>query len=132
MAAEAGDPNVDLDRGTGATLRGWPAVAQAVRELILTSLGERIMREWVGAGVPVALGRPLTPQLILRIYTAIAMVLDLFEPRVRLARCHPARVTRDGALTLAFVLAYRPRALSGDLTETGEIAFTDEIGGRPT
>ena len=122
-APEGGDPNADIDRETGADLLGWPAVAQAVRELILTCLGERIMREHVGADVPLALGRPLTPQLVLRVYTAIAMVLDAWEPRVRVTQFHPARAGRDGILRIGFAGAYRPRALLGDLTEEGEVTF---------
>ena len=113
------DVNVDLDRTTGATLQGWPVVAQAVSELVVTAFGERIMREWVGSPVPRALGRALNEETALVLVAAMAAVVDVFEPRFKVVRCAPVALTRTGQLRLEMEGEYRPRALLGDPTAQG-------------
>ena len=111
--------NVVFDRDTGHTLCGWSAVAQDIREGLLTDFGTRIMREYFGSLVPRALGRNLTPDTVLALTASIAAFLDLFEPRFKVTRAMPVELTRLGALQIEIEGEYRPRALLGDDTGTG-------------
>ena len=106
--------NVDFDRDTGETLYGWAAVAQGVREGLLTDFGVRIMREYFGSLVPRALGRNMTPDTLLALTASISAHLDLFEPRFKVTRVMPTNLTRLGVLKIEIEGEYRPRALLGD------------------
>lgn len=111
--------NVDFDRSTGETLHGWNAVAQNIREGLLTDFGVRISREFFGSLVPRALGRNMTQDTILALTASIAAFLDVFEPRFKVTRAMPVNLTRLGALQIEIEGEYRPRALLGDDTGTG-------------
>lgn len=111
--------NVGFDRTTGETLYGWPAVAQDIREGLLTDFGVRIVREYFGSLVPRALGRNMTPDTMLALTASIAAFLDVFEPRFKVTRATPVNLTRLGALQIEIEGEYRPRALLGDDTGTG-------------
>jgi len=111
--------NVDFDRATGETLYGWAAVAQGVREGLLTDFGVRIMREYFGSLVPRALGRSLNQETILGLIASISAHIDLFEPRFKVTRVVPVSLTRLGALHVEIEGEYRPRALLGDMQGAG-------------
>ena len=111
--------NVGFDRVTGETLYGWPAVAQDIREGLVTDFGVRIVREYFGSLVPRALGRNMTPDTILALTASIAAFLDVFEPRFKVTRAMPVNLTRLGALQIEIEGEYRPRALLGDDAGTG-------------
>ena len=109
--------NVDFDRSTGATLRGWPAVEQNIREGLVTDLGVRVRREHYGSFVPRALGRNLNTQTILALTARVAAFVDVFEPRFKVVRAVPSDLSRQGELNITIDGEFRPRALLGD--ETG-------------
>jgi len=111
--------NTDIDRLTGLSLTGWPAVQQSLREIFVTDYGLRIMREWFGSFVPRALGRNITPELLLALTSSIATSIDRFEPRFYITSIIPADVTRNGYLALQIEGEYRPRALLGDTSSAG-------------
>jgi phage baseplate assembly protein W len=111
--------NVGFDRSTGATLFGWQAVSQDIREGLVTDFGTRIVREYFGCLVPRALGRNMTPDTILSLTSSVAAFLDVYEPRFKVTRAQPVSLTRLGALMIEIEGEYRPRALLGDETGTG-------------
>ena len=112
-----------LDRETMRPLSGWPHVLQSVRVILSTRIGERVMRRTFGAQVSALLGREnMTSAALLRFATAVAIALELWEPRFRLRSMElpertnsPARL-RQGQIGLRLVGDYRPRALDGDYT----------------
>lgn len=112
-----------LDRETLRPLSGWVHVVQSVRVILSTRIGERVMRRTFGASVNALLGREnMTPSALLRFATAIAIALELWEPRFRLRAMevpsdqNSAPKLRQGQLGLRLVGDYRPRALEGDFT----------------
>lgn len=111
--------NVDFDRQSGETIVGWPAVAQNIREGLLTDFGTRVMREYFGSLVPRALGRNVTPDTMLALTASIAAFLDVFEPRFRVTKAFPTRFDRMGVVQIEVRGEYRPRALMGDDTGNG-------------
>lgn len=121
--------NVDFDRSSGETLVGWPAVAQNIREGLLTDFGTRIMREHFGSLVPRALGRNVTPDTMLALTASIAAFLDVFEPRFRVTRALPVNLTRAGLVQIEIRGEYLPRALLGDDTGNGLKRVTVQLAG---
>ncbi len=111
--------NVDFDRSSGETLVGWPAVAQNIREGLLTDFGTRVMREHFGSLVPRALGRNVTPDTMLALTASIAAFLDVFEPRFRVTKAKPTKFDRSGVVQIEIQGEYLPRALLGDETGNG-------------
>lgn len=115
-----------LDRETMRPLLGWPHVLQSVRVILSTRIGERVMRRTFGAQVSALLGREnMTSAALLRFATAVAIALELWEPRFRLRSMElpertnsPSRL-RQGQIGLRLVGEYRPRALQGDFTVEG-------------
>lgn len=121
--------NVDFDRSSGETLVGWPAVAQNIREGLLTDFGTRVMREHFGSLVPRALGRNITPDTMLALTASIAAFLDVFEPRFRVTKALPTNLTRSGVVQIEIRGEYLPRALLGDETGNGLKQVTVQLAG---
>ena len=111
-----------IDRFTGRPLSDWPHVVQSILVILSTRIGDRVMLRSFGAAVPGLLGQNLTPATLLRFYTAIAIAIEIWEPRFRVRRFEypPSENSpdnlRQGRIGIRMVGDYRPRALSGDLT----------------
>lgn len=113
MALE-GQLNLDIDPRTGETIEGWDVVQASVERLILTSFGQRPLREHIGSLAPAVLGRNISEDTVMLIWVSISMILDLFEPRYRIIKFEPVEAHRDGTLRLRIDGEYLPRALFGD------------------
>ena len=111
-----------IDRFTGRPLSDWPHVVQSILVILSTRIGDRVMRRSFGSAVPGLLGRNLVPATLLRFYTAIAIAIELWEPRFRVRQFeypgveNSANDLRQGRLGIRMIGDYRPRALSGDMT----------------
>jgi phage baseplate assembly protein W len=108
-------------RITGRPLAGWPHVEQCLGVIFTTHFGSRVMRRWFGSLIPGMLGENLTPQTMLRFFTALYASLQ-FEPRFALKRISilsNADELRTGKLRLVLEGQYRPRAHLGDFTVEG-------------
>ena len=111
-----------IDRFTGKPLSDWQHVVQSILVILSTRIGDRVMRRSFGAAVPGLLGQNLTPSTLLRFYTAIAIAIEIWEPRFRVRRFeyssteNSADLLRQGRIGIRMVGDYRPRALSGDMT----------------
>lgn len=113
------DPSVGMDAETGRIITGWDHVAQSISDILTTSFGERIMREWYGSFIPALLGSQLNSQEVTRFFAAVTSAIEQWEPRYRIVRITPVQATRAGELRLHIDGEYRPRALFGDLTAEG-------------
>jgi len=114
-----------ISRITGAPIDGWDHVVQSIDVIFTTSIGERVMVRHFGSSAPVLLGRAKTAANVLRFWSAVAIAIDLWEPRFRVVRVgiaeQSAEVTRQGHLTFVVEGEYRPNAHLGDLTPEGQI-----------
>ena len=119
-----------IDKRTGKPVSGWPDVAQKLRVIFSTGLGARVLRRKFGSNVPILLGRPITPALLLRFKTSIVLAVEAWEPRFRVVQIgHPAppnspEGVRLGKLTFKIRGQYRPNALQGDFTPESEQTFS--------
>jgi len=115
--------NADFDRATGQTIYGWQAVHQSVRELILTSFGDRVMREHYGSIIPAFLGRNVTADVLERMATVLGAATDVFEPRFAITNITFTQVAATGRIGMRVMGEYRPYALSGDDTTASTETF---------
>ena len=108
----------DIDAVTGQPLVGFDEVVQSLGKIFSTRVGERVMRRWFGGVGAQLLGRLLTPRSILIFRTAIAVSIDLYEPRFKLSAVrldgNTTEELRLGRLSIVLEGTYRPRAHLGD------------------
>lgn len=109
-----GEANFDIDSLTGAEITGWPVVEASLGRLILTTFGQRRIREHVGSIVPAMLGRTVTQDTVLELLVALAMTIDVYEPRFKITQFLPVQMTRTGRITIRIEGDYVPGALRGD------------------
>jgi phage baseplate assembly protein W len=110
-----------VDRHTGRPVSGWAHVMLSLEAIFSTPFGSRVMRRWTGSLIPSLLGENLTPQTLLRLFTALYVSLA-FEPRFVLTKINilsAADELRAGRLRIELQGAYRPRAHLGDFTVEG-------------
>lgn len=120
MATTPTDPSVGLNAETGGTITGWQHVMQSVQDIMATSFGVRVMREYYGSFVPVVLGREnINASGATLFMSAVASALMQWEPRFAVTAIRVNDATRGGALSLTIEGEYRPRATYGDLSSDG-------------
>jgi phage baseplate assembly protein W len=111
-------------QATGGLLAGWDHVGQSVVNLFTTTFFSRIMRPYVGSNVIRILGQPANAQTVSRVRTAIAVALDLFEPRLTPYRIDLIDMDRTGTSAWIIQGIYRPRGHLGDPTPAGVRTLT--------
>ena len=105
-----------IDADTGRAIGGWSHVMQSIRDILVTDLGLRPMREYYGSLVPRALGRSINRSEILPVISVIASAIEIWEPRYRLRSFEIGGDARQGQLSLRLTGEYLPGALWGDMT----------------
>ncbi|WP_320141255.1 GPW/gp25 family protein [uncultured Cohaesibacter sp.] len=110
-----------IDRNTGKMASEWDHTVQSIRDYILpTPFGVRVMREDFGSFIPLMLLREnLDNENALLMFWAIALAIDLWEPRFDVKRVKPAETVtarRKGRLPVAVVGDFMPRGHLGDFT----------------
>jgi phage baseplate assembly protein W len=110
-----------VDRHTGRPVSGWSHVILSLEAIFTTPFGSRVMRRWIGSLIPAMLGESLTPDTLIRFFTALYVALT-YEPRFALNKINilsSADELRQGRLRLELQGVYRPRAHLGDFTAEG-------------
>ena len=113
-----------MSQATGGVLDGFDHVGQSVLDLFTTRFFSRIMRPYVGSNVIRILGQNANAQTVSRVRVAIAVALDLFEPRLRPYRVDLVDMDRTGTSAWIIQGIYIPRALEGDDTPAGVRTLT--------
>ena len=119
MADSAG-----VSRDTGQPLTDWDHVRQSLNVIFTTRITTRVLRRNFGSAVPGLLGQPLTQPDIMRLYLAVVLAVELWEPRFLVTSIkfpsadNSASRLGQGQFGCAIGGLYRPRALSGDFTVT--------------
>ena len=111
-----------IDRETGKPLSDWDHTVQSILVILSTHFGERVMRRVFGSAVPRVLGKNLVPDTMLKFYMAVAVAIELWEPRFRVRRFDYPGATnspqdlRQGRIGIRLIGDYMPRALEKDFT----------------
>lgn len=110
---------IGINADTGQSITGWDHTMQSIRDIIVTDIGMRPMREYYGSLAMRALGRMINREEILPLISSIAAAIEVWEPRYRMLTFEIGGDAAAGRLELKISGEYRPRALSGDMTVAG-------------
>lgn len=103
-----------IDAYTGRALSGWPHTQQSISRILGTSFLTRVMRREVGSDVPKLQDANPTPQTLLRLYVAVAVALDKWEPRFLLKSVSLLDANSDGVHNVSLPGVWFPRGHLGD------------------
>lgn len=104
------------NRDTGRPLEGWDHVVQSLQVIFTTRFNERVMIRFFGSLVPHMLGRSVSEPLILRFIYSIMIAIELWEPRFRVVKATPEKLTRAGEFSLRLDGKFLPNATVNDFT----------------
>lgn len=102
-----------IDANTGKTLDGFAHVEQSLEKIFGTRQGERVMREWLGNPGLRLLGENATARTILVWFNTLWMLVELFEPRVKVKRFSVQDISRLGFTENTMHVEHRPYAHLG-------------------
>lgn len=105
-----------INRTTGTAIEGFEHVKQSIGVILNTPVGSRVMRRDFGSELFDLIDRPMTDQVILAVYSAVAMALARWEPRFRVMWCRSIQAGVSGVLELEIGGIYYPRGHLGDFT----------------
>lgn len=77
---------IGLNASTGKAIDGNAHLAQSVADILSTPLGSRVMRRDYGSMLFDLIDQPLNPATRLLLFSATAMALAKWEPRLRIRR----------------------------------------------
>jgi len=95
---------------TGEVISGFPEVLQSLETIFSTAQGQRVMREWFGNPGLKLLGENQTDATVLLWFNILYMLVELFEPRVRVIWFEVNDMTQSGFTDFTLVCQYRPYA----------------------
>lgn len=73
-----------VDAENGGEISGLKHLEQSIKDIIGTRIGTRVMRRDYGSDIPNLIDKPVTPELAVDLYIALAEALDKWEPRLSL------------------------------------------------
>lgn len=77
---------IGMDRHTGRKIEGDAHLAQSILDILTTPKGSRVERRDYGSELPNIIDQPINGETMIDVYQATAEALDLWEPRIDLAR----------------------------------------------
>lgn len=111
---------VGMSRNSGKAVSGLDHLWQSVADILGTPIGTRVMMRDYGSRLFELLDRPVTEDLHVDIYAAIAEALDKWEPRFRLVWCKVVSILSTGHVTVDLRGVYIPDG--SEITLEGVVA----------
>ena len=107
---------IGMNVKNGATLGGLDHLRQSITDILTTPVGTRVMRRAYGSDLYRLVDAPLNRSTVLEIFTATAVAIARWEPRVevdgvRAVDLQPGRIELD--LDLIWIESGAPFALRG-------------------
>lgn len=90
---------IGMNRHSGRKIEGAAHLAQSIHDILTTPKGSLVMLRDYGSDLPDIIDQPLNGETMIDAYQATAEALDLWEPRIDLARMKVVE-TRAGYLAL--------------------------------
>jgi len=110
----------------GHIMRGIDHLEQSVSDILLTPLGSRVMRRNYGSNLYLLKDQRMTSSNIMRIYSAVAEALQLWEPRILLDRVFiDEHDVSEGRLIVG--LQWRIAAFYSDQFPVNDECFTQRL-----
>lgn len=117
-------PGINAD--TGKSISGAEEVEQAIECIMITPQGTRVMREWFGNPGLKLLGENMTDETIMKWWSIVFALIELFEPRAEIVAFDTNALNRDGSADLTFVFRYRPYALADFVQARAYVALSGD------
>jgi phage baseplate assembly protein W len=92
---------------TGKAIAGLDHLRQSIRDILTTPIGSRIMRRDFGSHLHELVDAPTNSSTILALFSATAVALDRWEPRVRVLTI-AATEAAPGRVVLSLTGEYLP------------------------
>lgn len=105
-----------INGDTGLPLSGFDHVRQSIGVILTTRIGSRVMRRDFGSELQDLIDRPMTDQVILAIYSAVAMSIARWEPRFSVTKCALLNSDPSGSVDIELRGIYFPRGHLGDFS----------------
>ena len=83
-----------------ALLKDEDAVKQAIKNLILTDPGERLMQPYIGGGIRQLLFENLTPGVLKLIEDRVTTTIETYEPRAELIDVTASSIIDDNKVSI--------------------------------
>lgn len=87
-----------INRHTGRALDGGAHLGQSIIDVLSTPRGEMATLRDYGSDVPGLIGQPMNGETMVDLFMATAEALDLWEPRIDLARVQLIEATPGRAV----------------------------------
>lgn len=116
--------SVGIDQDSFRPLVGWEHTKQSILKILMTEIGERVLRRQFGSLLPTMIDKPQNESTILQLYVSVAEALDyrvnadgltLGEPRYHLTAV-VFKASPSGQLVLQMSGIYFPNGHKGDFT----------------
>jgi phage baseplate assembly protein W len=89
-----------MNRITGGTIATLEHILQSIGDILTTRIGSRVMRREYGCALVDLIDQPGNRNTLLLCYSAIAMALLRWEPRIRVSRVQLSSMTKGGQFEL--------------------------------
>ena len=101
---------------TGKRLEGTAHLAQSITDILTTPIGTRLMRHDYGSLLPELIDQPFNGTTKLRMYGAVAVALQRWEPRITLTHVAITAGSAPGSLVLELEGQLTASPKAGDYT----------------
>lgn len=91
---------IGTNAATGKRLNGMAHLAQSIADILTTPVGTRLMRHDYGSMLPELIDQPFNGTTKLRMFGAVAVALQRWEPRITLTRIGIEAGNSPGSLAL--------------------------------
>lgn len=98
---------------TGQPLDGFAHAVQSLNKILCTPQGARVKREWFGNPGLKLLGENMTEETVLLWFNTIYMLIELFEPRLKVVGFSVEDLDRLGFADFRIDVDFRPYAHLG-------------------
>lgn len=91
-----------MDRHTGRAINADAHLAQSIVDILTTPKRTLVQLRDYGSELPLVLGRPINGETLIDVFQAVAEALDIWEPRLDLARVRVADVS-PGSIAIELI-----------------------------
>ncbi len=102
-----------------------PHIQQSIQDILVTQLGERVMRREYGSWIRYLVDAPLDPVTVMDIYASVVGAIRRWEPRVIVEQVQAAEIEPTGRIT--FHISCR-HAETGQPISLADVKFDHPLG----
>lgn len=109
-----------ISSANALALEEYDHIRQSIQDLLLTQLGERVMRRDYGTWIRYLVDAPMDPVTIMDIYSAVVGAIRRWEPRVLVRQVEAAELHETGQIVLHITATH---AVTGEPIHLANMRF---------